>query len=58
MPPLVRAASEWAWRSIVIGVAAIAFLYLLGFLSDFAIKRVAAHVLRWQRGSTLQAKEG
>ena len=23
MPPLVRAASEWAWRSIVIGVAVI-----------------------------------
>ena len=37
MPPLVRAASEWAWRSIVIGVAAIAFLYLLGFLSEVVI---------------------
>jgi predicted PurR-regulated permease PerM len=37
VPPLVRAASEWAWRSIVIGVAAIAFLYLLGFLSEVVI---------------------
>lgn len=39
-------------------IAAMASIGLLGFLSDFAIKRVAAHVLRWQRGSTLQAKEG
>jgi NitT/TauT family transport system permease protein len=39
-------------------IAAMVSIGLLGFLSDFAIKRIAAHVLRWQRGSTLQAKEG
>lgn len=39
-------------------IASMASIGLLGFLSDFAIKRLAAHVLRWQRGSTLQAKEG
>ena len=39
-------------------IAAMASIGLLGFLSDFAIKLVAARVLRWQRGSTLQAKEG
>jgi len=27
---------------------------LLGYLSDVAIKMLAARVLRWQRGSTLQ----
>jgi putative heme transporter len=37
VPPSVRAASEWAWRSIVIGVALVAFLYLLGFLSEVVI---------------------
>jgi NitT/TauT family transport system permease protein len=39
-------------------IAAMASIGLLGFLSDFAIKAIAAHVLRWQKGSTLQAKEG
>lgn len=39
-------------------IAAMASIGLLGFLSDLAIKKIAAHVLRWQRGSTLQAKEG
>ncbi|MDB5954784.1 ABC transporter permease [Ramlibacter sp.] len=38
-------------------IAAMASIGLLGFLSDFAIKRVAARVLRWQHGSTLQARE-
>ncbi len=37
VPPLVRAASEWAWRSIVIGLAVVALLYLLGFLSEVVI---------------------
>ena len=35
--PMVRAASEWAWRSIVIGLALVALLYLLGFLSEVVI---------------------
>jgi NitT/TauT family transport system permease protein len=39
-------------------IAAMISIGLLGFLSDFAIKMTAARVLRWQRGSTLQAKEG
>ncbi len=39
-------------------IAAMASIGLLGFLSDFAIKRLSARVLRWQRGSTLQAQEG
>jgi NitT/TauT family transport system permease protein len=39
-------------------IAAMISIGLLGFLSDFAIKLTAARVLRWQRGSTLQAREG
>lgn len=39
-------------------IAAMASIGLLGFLSDLVIKLVAARVLRWQKGSTLQAKEG
>lgn len=39
-------------------IAAMISIGLLGFLSDFAIKLTAARVLRWQRGSTLQHKEG
>ncbi|KLN52052.1 ABC transporter permease [Variovorax paradoxus] len=39
-------------------IAAMVSIGLLGFLSDLAIKLMAARVLRWQRGSTLQAKEG
>ncbi|MGJ7538505.1 MULTISPECIES: ABC transporter permease [unclassified Variovorax] len=39
-------------------IAAMVSIGLLGFLSDLAIKLIAARVLRWQRGSTLQAKEG
>lgn len=38
-------------------IASMASIGLLGFLSDFAIKHIAARMLRWQRGSTLQAKE-
>jgi NitT/TauT family transport system permease protein len=39
-------------------IAAMVSIGLLGFLSDMAIKLLAARVLRWQRGSTLQSKEG
>lgn len=38
-------------------IAAMVSIGLLGYLSDLVIKLVAARVLRWQRGSTLQAKE-
>ena len=36
-------------------ISAMASIGLLGFLSDLAIKRFAGHVLRWQRGSVLNA---
>lgn len=39
-------------------IAAMVSIGMLGFLSDFGIKALAAHVLRWQRGTTLQSKEG
>ncbi len=35
-------------------IASMASIGLLGFLSDYVIKRVGAYLLRWQRGSTLQ----
>ena len=38
-------------------IAAMISIGLLGFLSDMAIKFAAARVLRWQHGSTLQARE-
>jgi len=38
-------------------IASMISIGLLGFLSDYVIKRVGAYFLRWQRGSTLQ-KEG
>lgn len=38
-------------------IASMVSIGLLGFLSDYVIKRVGAYLLRWQRGSTLQ-KEG
>jgi NitT/TauT family transport system permease protein len=38
-------------------IAAMVSIGLLGYLSDLAIKLFSARVLRWQRGSTLQAKE-
>ncbi len=45
VPPAVRAATEWAWRLIVIGVALVALLYLLGFLSEVVIPLVVATLL-------------
>lgn len=36
-------------------ISAMASIGLLGFLSDLAIKRFAGRVLRWQRGSVLNA---
>jgi NitT/TauT family transport system permease protein len=38
-------------------IASMVSIGMLGFLSDFAIKSIAGRVLRWQRGSTLQAKD-
>lgn len=39
-------------------ISAMVSIGLLGFFSDTAIKLLAGRVLRWQRGSTLQSKEG
>jgi len=39
-------------------IAAMASIGLLGFTSDLLIKALSGRVLRWQRGSTLQSKEG
>jgi len=38
-------------------IASMVSIGLLGFLSDYLIKRISAYFLRWQRGSVLQ-KEG
>lgn len=38
-------------------IASMISIGLLGFLSDFIIKRVGAHYLRWQRGSTLSKEQ-
>jgi NitT/TauT family transport system permease protein len=38
-------------------IAAMISIGLLGFLSDLGIKFAAARILRWQHGSTLQARE-
>lgn len=39
-------------------IAAMTSIGLLGYCSDLGIKLLAGRVLRWQRGSTLQSKEG
>ena len=38
-------------------IASMVSIGLLGFLSDYIIKRISAHLLRWQRGSTLQKED-
>ena len=42
IPPAMRAASEWAWRLLVIAGAVVAFAYLLGFVSEAVIPVVVA----------------
>ncbi len=37
VPPPMRAASEWAWRLLLVGAALVAFVYLLGFFSQVVI---------------------
>ncbi len=41
----MRAASEWAWRLLVIAGAVVAFAYLLGFVSEAVIPVVVATLL-------------
>lgn len=41
----MRAASEWAWRLLIVGVALVAFLYLLGFFSEVVIPVVVGVLL-------------
>ncbi|MFK3704918.1 ABC transporter permease [Klebsiella sp. NPDC088457] len=38
-------------------IASMVSIGLLGFLSDYVIKRFGSHLLRWQRGSTLQKED-
>ncbi|MEO8827494.1 AI-2E family transporter [Lapillicoccus sp.] len=45
VPPLMRAASEWAWRLLVVAAALIGFLFLLGFLSEVVIPLVVGVLL-------------
>lgn len=45
IPPAMRAASEWAWRLLVIAGAVVAFAYLLGFVSEAVIPVVVATLL-------------
>ncbi len=45
VPPAVRAASEWAWRLLLISAAVIALMYLLGFLSEVVVPIVVAGLL-------------
>jgi len=45
VPPAVRAASEWAWRLLLLAAGLIALIYLLGFLSEIVIPIVVAVLL-------------
>ena len=45
VPPLMRAASEWAWRLLVVAVGLVALLYLVGFLSEVVIPLVVGVLL-------------
>lgn len=45
VPLGVRTASEWAWRGILIGVAAVGALYLMGRLSEVVIPILVALLL-------------
>lgn len=45
VPRPVRAASEWAWRLLLLAVGLVAFVYLLGFLSEVVIPLVVATLL-------------
>jgi predicted PurR-regulated permease PerM len=45
VPLGVRTASEWAWRGILIAVAAVGVLYLMGRLSDVVIPLLVALLL-------------
>lgn len=45
VPQVVRAASEWAWRVLVIAAAVVATAYLLGLVSEAIIPVVVATLL-------------
>jgi len=45
VPPLIRAASEWAWRLLIVAAALVALLYLVGFLSEVVIPIVVGVLL-------------
>lgn len=45
VPPLVRAASEWTWRLLLIGAGLIALFLLLGFFSEIVVPLVIGLLL-------------
>ena len=45
VPRPVRAASDWAWRLLLLAAGLVAFTYLLGFLSEVVIPLVVATLL-------------
>jgi putative heme transporter len=45
VPPLVRAASEWTWRLLLIGAGLIALFFLLGFFSQIVVPLVIGLLL-------------
>ncbi len=45
VPPAIRAASEWTWRLLLIGVGVYALLHVLGFLSEVVIPLAVATLL-------------
>lgn len=45
VPPLVRAASEWTWRLLLIAAGIAALIYLVGFLSEVTYPIIVAILL-------------
>ena len=45
MPPTFRAASEWVWRSLIIGVGILALLWLISKLSEVVFPVIIALLL-------------
>ena len=45
VPRGIRTASEWAWRGLVIGAAAVAVLYITNVLSEVVIPILVALLL-------------
>ena len=48
VPPTFRAASEWVWRSLIIGVGILALLWLISKLSEVVFPVLIALLLIWR----------